>query len=709
MKVWKEKGMALIVSAVMTVSLLAGATLAGAEESTVIAVQDFEGVVNKADVIGYGDEATIMNDEAMAHSGTKSVKAPADWKRFGDQGRFFKDLALDPNTDYVLSYWVKGQIYRFGMITPDTFENDKTYAVEAVKTYNDWTEIKVPFKTGESVKLVKGVGDGKAVEAGYTIELWAQSGASLEQGGKDLYLDDFTISTVKGTDTTPEATATPGPAIGSRHNFVVNGDFSNGLLGWNKGAQNPTVITDEDSIDGAYVHCEQSTEWSGGITQGIALSPGEYTIEYYSKGHPYIFFGHNYDAFEGLGNIGINSDEWVFNSTDFTVANDDIYTLRLFAINDNSGSCDFDSIAIFNKNEDPDATPEPTSPTGLIPNGDFEKGSLEGSPKFWPNPPAGYKVIADGSVPGSDEGNQVLQFPGNGSGILFTANAPLKPDQLYKFSFKYKNAFPGLYIHEADKWGDNVYPLSNAVRTTLENGWTLYELVFNSSTDAVLNGEKTGISFDSIRIRFDDVANNPAILLDDVSLNEYALPVVTDSPTLPVTTPTPAATSTSASTPTGAVTATPTASSVVSPTATAAISNPPGPQMTNKTAYVPNGKVGIAKVSGKVTVSSKNATVYKKASTKKGKLASIKKGNKVSVKSINGIYAKVKTGKKYGYIKVENLKFYSKQTGKIIAKTYAYQKANNKAKKLKTYAKNAKLTLNSRYGKYYRVTVRVEK
>lgn len=102
-------------------------------------------------------------------------------------------------------------------------------------------------------------------------------------------------------------------------------------------------------------------------------------------------------------------------------------------------------------------------------------------------------------------------------------------------------------------------------------------------------------------------------------------------------------------------------------------------------------------------------SVYKKASAKKGKLGTVAKGKKMTVKKVNGLFAYVKYGKKYGYVKVSSLKFLSKQNGKALTKTYAYEKTNTKSKKLKTLSKNASITLNSIYKEYYKVTVKVKK
>lgn len=387
MKILKKKGMAFAVSAMMAMSVLGGAALVGAADGTVIATQDFESATQ--DIFGYGNGSIVSTD---AHTGSKCVKLPANWQNFGDQGAFFGQLSLEPNTDYILSYWAKGQLYLFNMLTPDTSSADKQFKADTIATYDVWTEVKVPFKTGSSIKLVAGI-DGKAVERGNTIEFQIQSGFAVGvNGGADLYLDDFSV--IKADVTTP-------------------------------------------------------------------------------------------------------------------------------------------------------TTPTPTA-----------------------------------------------------------------------------------------------------------------------------------------------------------AITSTATPTVSVTPTATGSTSTPTAADTFGATPTGIVTTTPTPTAV-----------PPTvpPVWVNKTAYVPVSKVAIAKVSGKVTVSSKNTVVYKKASAKGKTIATIKKGKKITVKSVNGQYAKVLVNKKYGYVKVNTLKFAAKQSGKIIAKTYAYEKANEKSKKLKTFAKKAAITLNSRYNNYYKVTVKVKK
>lgn len=173
------------------------------------------------------------------------------------------------------------------------------------------------------------------------------------------------------------------------------------------------------------------------------------------------------------------------------------------------------------------------------------------------------------------------------------------------------------------------------------------------------------------------------------------IPDPTATPATP--TPTSTATQTATTTPT-AIEETPTPTVTEKPTATLK-------PIVNKTAYVPVSKVKISKVKGTVKAKSK-LTVYKKASTKKGRITKIGKGKKLTVKSVNGLYAKVKVGKKYGYVKVTSLTFSSKQNAQILAATRAYKAASTSKGYYKALSKNSKITLNSRYNSYYRITVR---
>lgn len=161
-------------------------------------------------------------------------------------------------------------------------------------------------------------------------------------------------------------------------------------------------------------------------------------------------------------------------------------------------------------------------------------------------------------------------------------------------------------------------------------------------------------------------------------------------------------------TPTSTVTPTPTPTVSQTPTPTAtSTSVVTSPVLVNKTAYLQVGAVKVAKVKGSVKASAK-VTVYKKASSKKGTYGKISKNKKVTVKSINGQYAKIKFGKKVGYVLVQYLKFGSKQSGVLLKNAKAYKQAKAGASYV-TLKKNAKVNVQMITKGYYKITVKVKK
>lgn len=251
------------------------------------------------------------------------------------------------------------------------------------------------------------------------------------------------------------------------------------------------------------------------------------------------------------------------------------------------------------------------------------------------------------------------------------------------------------YVNE----GENI-----SVALTAEEGADIYYTLDGTQPSASATKYTEAIQLGIGNKTIKAIAVKAGCVDSDIVSAEYAVVAApTSSPTATGTaTPTETATTTpDGSTPTPTVTTTPTPTPTVTTTTV----------LVDKTAYVPVSKVGITKVSGTVKTTGK-VTVYKKASTKKGRWITVGKNKTITVKSVKGLYAtvtvKVKGKKKTGYVKVTGLKFSKAQSGKVLASTKAYKKASTKNGYYASFSKNKRFTIKGRYGSYYTTVVKVK-
>lgn len=151
-------------------------------------------------------------------------------------------------------------------------------------------------------------------------------------------------------------------------NLVVNGDFEDGLNGWDN-PKSKAVIENTDSVDDSDYAYITKCDWGEGLNQKINdMVAGDYTLEFDFKGQAKIWFGEEQygPAPDKVNNIPKTSlNEWEHVKLDFTVPSDvSYYTLSLMGTDYDTL---FDNVAIYRYASDGTTPEQPTATVETVP------------------------------------------------------------------------------------------------------------------------------------------------------------------------------------------------------------------------------------------------------------------------------------------------------------------------------------------------------
>lgn len=132
----------------------AGAEASIASAASLLSNGDFE----SGDVLPFdwtpdvwASGATFVWDDTQAHSGSWSAKISS---ATANDARFLQDVAVQPNTDYRLSGWIKTQDVAHTSESVDAGANLSLYGTytrtPALTGTNDWTQVSLDFNSGSS-------------------------------------------------------------------------------------------------------------------------------------------------------------------------------------------------------------------------------------------------------------------------------------------------------------------------------------------------------------------------------------------------------------------------------------------------------------------------------------------------------------------------------------------------------------------------------
>ena len=383
------------------------------------------------------------------------------------------NIKYEPNTNYVLSFWAKGDPnnpgskgYHAYVVGGSDYHNQ--LASNTITLTSDWTLYTLEFNSGE-----------------YTFGYVNFSCGSSPDGGAIL-IDDVLLQVAP--ENTDGLIKNPGFETGRADPWTLTGGSA--------------LVT--DAHEGSYAARVISTSSYGSALKqdGIAFEPNtNYVLTYWAKGdpntagsrgyHTYIVGANDWQTPLAKNNIDITSN-WTmytltFNSGDYTSG----------YINFGSGSSPDGSAIIVD-----DFSLEVAVDTSLLKNGDFEAATLDP-----------WTVYADATITADAHGGaQAVRLYSNGSygKIIRQSNIVLEPNTEYILSFWAKGDpdTAGAKGYHAYIMGSDGSTKLNTNTITVSEDWIFYTLTFNSG------------DFTSCYVQF-SAGGSPdgsAIIVDDVVL-----------------------------------------------------------------------------------------------------------------------------------------------------------------------------------------------
>ncbi len=378
-------------------------------------------------------------------------------------------IKVEPNTDYVLTAWVKSA-NNFGVIIKNGNDSGDIASIQPDSSA-EWTQVTLKFNSGDQseicVLLIGWDGGGSAIVDNVSL--------ALDQGGDD-------------------------PVVPPVAEGIVNGSFETGdASGWE--TWQSTSISADAAKDGAFgAHLVGNGGWGGMLNQTVAVEAGkQYKLSFWINVNNN---GVNVQVKDGAGNgiegaggwFDANSKdklvEWVFTATDNSV-------LINFC---GGGNGVAEDIYVDNFSLTEIIVKEPSF-DGYIYNGDFETGDLSNWTNLWDS--CTYEFVE-----GYESGNAISITAGSWSQIRQNS-IKVEANTDYVLTAWVKNSANfGLIVKKGDDSGDiaNIIPETNAE-------WTQVTLKFNT-------GDQTEICV--LLIGWE---GGGSAIIDNVSLTKDETPV----------------------------------------------------------------------------------------------------------------------------------------------------------------------------------------
>ena len=414
--------------------------------------------------------AASIVDDAHNGNGALQLENPGMWS-----GAAVQNVAVKPNTDYVIKMWVKRVqgTSPFNLYMMDAADNRNLEVVKGQNWFNtadkDWTEKTIEINTGAATEIV--------------IK-WSSEAANAGI----ILIDDMTIA---------EKNA-PAPSAG----LVVNGDFETGdATGWE--TWQSTTVSEEAAKNGKYgVNLIGNGEWGGLLNQSFKVENGEtYTITLWvcvnASGANLQIKGA--DKVEGeCDNTYLDSKElsgWTLRTFN-VVANSDEMTLNFCG--GGTGKAEdlyIDDIVVVKKGETP-----PVDETYPIKNAGFETGDLGAWKNLWD------ACTYTFETPGHDKSNYAISIEAPGAWQQIRQDGvPVEPNTDYTVVAYVKNP---INYNLVVKTGDDSANITDfGIANDMSNKWIRLEVPFNSGAETevcvLLIGNDQGPSsalFDNVQI-----------------------------------------------------------------------------------------------------------------------------------------------------------------------------------------------------------------
>ena len=416
----------------------------------------------------YADSAIVSD----AHEGNYALRVCAPSGSYAKAARQ-ENIPFEKNTDYVLTYWAKGDLNTAGTKSYHTYVvggNDyhNQLASNSVTISSDWTLYTIEFNSGD-------------YDYGY---INFSTGSSPD--GSAIIVDDFLLEVA--------------PVI--EEGLIKNPGFETGTASPWTLSGGSAIVT--DAHEGSYALRVISTSSYGSAVKqnDIQFEPNtNYVLTYWAKGDP------NTAGTKGYHTYVVGANDWqtplAKNNIDIT-SNWTLYTLNFNSgdyttgyINFGSGSSPDGSAIIVD-----DFNLQVAVDTSLVKNGDFEANTLDpwivyGESAVSTDAHAGEKALRIHAT--SSYGHAARQ-----NNIALEANT----DYVLSFWAKGDPNSEGTYSYHAyvNSTDGNTKLISNTI--TISADWTFYTLSFNS-------GDVT-----SCYIQFSGgkTPDGSAIIIDDVVL-----------------------------------------------------------------------------------------------------------------------------------------------------------------------------------------------
>ena len=275
-------------------------------------------------------------------------------------------VKVEPNTDYVLTAWVKNA-NNFGLIVKngDDSADISSYYIESA---TDWQQITLEFNSGDQSEIC------------VLLIGW--------DGGGSAIIDNVSLALYEGGDDPVD------PPVEPDNQGIVNGDFETGdNTGWE--TWQSTSISADAAKDGAFgAHLVGNGGWGGLLNQTIAVEAGkQYKLSFWINVNA---TGVNLQVKDGSGNAIEGAGGW------FDANKKDHYVEYTFIAPDDSVLINFCGSGTAPEDAYVDnfvlAEVKASSFDGYIYNGDFETGTLASWENLWGSCPTA--EIIEGGVNG---------------------------------------------------------------------------------------------------------------------------------------------------------------------------------------------------------------------------------------------------------------------------------------------------------------------
>lgn len=412
-------------------------------------------------------------------------------------------VAVEPNTDYVLTYWAK----RGTGNTPwDLFiYNKNTMTVLQPSSGNNW--------------ITAG-----ALWTKQTLEFNSGAAANLflkfcpENNGGGTMLVDEVVLTKKGGDTPGQPDQPDQP---DQPSVLDNGDFEAGLAGWNAGGNTAIDISGAHGGQNAVLLSHPSA-WGEALTRTVAVEAGtDYVLTFWYKrvsgsGAWNIFI---YDG--GISKVlpytsgenwfGTTGSEWAQHTIHFNSGTYTSVFLKFCPESVTAGTFLLDDVALNKKGEEPDNPDDPDHPDDPdqptvkpLDNGDFEAGT-EG----WQ---VGGETAIDTSAPHGGQNAMLLSHP-SAWGEALMRTVAVEANTEYTLTFWYKRVSGSgawdAFVLNPSSMAALQYTSGDVWFGSFEQTWVQHTVTFNSG------------ALTSVVLKFcPESATSGTFLLDDVSLTK---------------------------------------------------------------------------------------------------------------------------------------------------------------------------------------------